>query len=188
MASLVERAGPLRLRPPSADPFAALVRAIMYQQLATGAASAIHARLLALFDWGLTPEAVIALPDERLRGAGLSQAKAASIRDLAQKSIDGTVPLHGLPRMDDEEIVLRLSRVRGIGRWTAEMFLIFELRRMDVWPVDDHGVRHGWALAHGLDAPPTARALQPEGERFRPYRTVVAWYCWRAVHLARGRP
>src|SRR6266540_405746 len=95
MASLVERAGPLRLRPPSADPFAALVRAIMYQQLATGAASAI--------------------------------------RDLAQKSIDGTVPLHGLPRMDDEEIVLRLSRVRGIGRWTAEMFLIFELRRMDVW-------------------------------------------------------
>jgi DNA-3-methyladenine glycosylase II len=110
----------------------------------------------------------------------------ASIRDLATKVADGTVPLGGIRRLTDEQVVDRLTAVRGIGRWTAEMFLIFQLRRMDVWPVDDLGVRAGWALAHGLAEPPTPKQLEPLGDRFRPYRTLVAWYCWQAVRLSRG--
>jgi DNA-3-methyladenine glycosylase II len=109
-----------------------------------------------------------------------------SIRDLAAKASDGTVPLDRLGRMPDDEIVRRLSEVRGIGRWTAEMFLLFELRRPDVWPVDDLGVRTGWGLVHGLEAGPTAKQLEPLGDVFRPYRSTAAWYCWQAVHLARG--
>ncbi len=121
-----------------------------------------------------------------LRGAGLSTAKTVAIIDLASKVADGTVPLDGLDVLDDDEIVARLVTVRGIGRWTAEMFLLFELQRPDVWPVDDLGVRNGWRLIHeepGLLAP---KALQAEGDRFRPWRSVVALYCWHAVHVERG--
>jgi DNA-3-methyladenine glycosylase II len=121
-----------------------------------------------------------------LRSVGLSGAKTASIRDLAAKSLDGTVPLRGLSRLSDEEIVERLSSVRGIGPWTAEMFLMFQLGRPNVWPVGDLGVRNGYRIAYGLDEMPTPKQLLPLGEAYRPYRSVAAWYCWAAVHLARG--
>jgi DNA-3-methyladenine glycosylase II len=186
MAELMERAGPFRLAPPTTDHFSALAESILYQQLAGAAAAAIHRRFLALFDGSLTSEAVLATSVERLRSAGLSGSKATSILDLAQKVADGTVPLDGIERLSDDDIVVRLSLVRGIGRWTAEMFLIFQLRRLDVWPVDDYGVRQGWALTYRLSELPKPKALQLLGERFRPYRTVPAWYCWQAVHLSRS--
>jgi DNA-3-methyladenine glycosylase II len=184
MAVLMERTGPFRLPKPGTDHFAALAESILYQQLAGAAAAAIHRRFVALFDGDLSPESVLALPEERLRAAGLSGSKAASIRDLAAKVADGTVPLEHISRLPDEQIIERLSVVRGIGRWTAEMFLIFQLRRLDVWPVDDYGVRKGYSLAYGLPELLTPKQLRGEGDRFQPYRTVAAWYCWRAVHAA----
>jgi DNA-3-methyladenine glycosylase II len=187
MAALMKRAAPFRLPKPTGDAFAALAESILYQQLAGAAAAAIHRRFLALFDGSLTPEAVLAVPESALRGAGLSGAKVASIRDLATKVLEGTVTVVGFGRLSDERIVASLSQVRGIGRWTAEMFLIFELRRPDVWPVDDYGVRQGWAMIHRLPELPTAKALQFEGDRFRPFRTAAAWYCWEAVHLSRAK-
>ena len=182
------RTGRFRLARPTTGHFEALAESILYQQLAGAAAAAIHRRFVALFDGNLTPEAVLSLPEERLRGAGLSGSKAASIRDLALKVADGTVPLERIGRLADDEIVERLSVVRGIGRWTGEMFLIFQLRRLDVWPVDDYGVRQGWSLAYGLPELLEPKQLQVEGDRFRPYRTVVAWYCWEAVHESRAKP
>ena len=181
MAKLIKRAGPFSLRDPLDDSFAALVRSIMYQQLAGAAATAIHGRFLKLFEDALSPTAVLALPEGAMRAAGVSSAKAAAITDLARKVADGTVPLGDVESLSDDALVERLTTVRGIGRWTAEMFLIFQLRRLDVWPVDDYGVRKGWALAHRKKVLPTPGALRSEGERFRPYRTVAAWYCWRAV-------
>jgi DNA-3-methyladenine glycosylase II len=153
----------------------------MYQQLAGAAAAAIHARFLKLFAETLSPAGVLALPDGAMRSAGLSGSKTAAILDLARKVEDGTVPLHDVESLSDDELTARLVQVRGIGRWTAEMFLIFQLRRLDVWPVDDYGVRKGWTLAHKLKDLLAPRALQAEGDRFRPYRTIAAWYCWRAV-------
>lgn len=181
MRRLIERTGPCTLRRGRGDPFAALVESIVYQQLAGRAAEAIHGRLVAAFDGRPTPEAILATRDGALRAVGLSNAKAESIRDLAAKVRDGTVPLEGIDRLPDDEIVARLSTVRGIGRWTADMFLIFQLRRLDVWPVGDYGVRKGYALAYRLPALPSPKELTVLGERFRPHRTVVAWYCWRAV-------
>ena len=188
LAVVIERAGPARLRTKDPDgPYGALVRAIAYQQLAGKAAAAIHGRFRALVPAPLTPEAVLALPEELLRGAGLSAAKTASIRDLSSRAASGELVLATLHRLPDDEIVTRLSAVRGIGRWTAEMFLIFELRRLDVWPTGDLAVREGWRLAHGLDTPPTPAQLQLLGEPLRPVRSVAAWYCWQAVHIARGQ-
>jgi DNA-3-methyladenine glycosylase II len=178
---LIKLVGPVRLRDPLDDGFAALVRSIMYQQLAGAAASAIHGRFLKLFEAGLSPAGVLALQDGAMRGAGVSGSKAAAITDLSQKVVDGVVPLGDVDSLSDDDLVARLVQVRGIGRWTAEMFLIFQLRRIDVWPVDDFGVRKGWMLVHKLKKPITPRALQDEGERFRPYRTIAAWYCWRGV-------
>ncbi len=187
MAALVERVGPVRLtatRRSEDGYFAELAESIAYQQLAGKAAAAIWARFRALVEGDLTPEAVLALPEPAMRSAGLSGAKAASIRDLAAKVADGTVPLGDIHRLSDDDIVDRLVAVRGIGRWTAEMFLIFTLRRLDVWPVDDYGVRKGWTVAYGLAALPTPKELMAFGERFRPYRTIAALYCWRAVDTA----
>ncbi|MGH7765188.1 MAG: DNA-3-methyladenine glycosylase family protein [Candidatus Dormibacteraceae bacterium] len=181
MASLIKRAGAMNLRDPLDDSFAALVRSIMYQQLAGGAAATIHGRFLKLFAGALSPTAVLGLPEGAMRSAGLSGSKAAAVQDLARKVDDGTVPLHDVDGLSDDEIVARLVQVRGIGRWTAEMFLIFQLRRLDVWPVDDYGVRKGWAMAHRVADLPNPKALHAEGDRFKPYRTVAAWYCWRAV-------
>jgi 3-methyladenine DNA glycosylase/8-oxoguanine DNA glycosylase len=121
-----------------------------------------------------------------LRAAGLSGNKLASLRDLSAKILDGTVELNGSSRLSDDELVAALVTVRGIGRWTAEMYLMFEMRRLDVWPVDDLGVRQGYGLAWGIDPPPLAKQLAPLGDRFRPYRSIVARYCWEAVALFRG--
>ena len=181
MALLIKRVGKIELRAPLEDHFAALVRSIMYQQLAGRAATAIHNRFLALFKDGLSPAAVLALPEGVMRSAGVSGAKQAAITDLARKVSDGTVPLGDADGLSDDELVARLVQVRGIGPWTAEMFLMFQLRRLDVWPVEDYGVRKGWASAHRLKELPAPKVLKAAGEIFRPYRSVAAWYCWRAV-------
>jgi DNA-3-methyladenine glycosylase II len=186
LAAFIERAGPYAPRPGQGDPLASLARAIVFQQLATRAAAAIHGRFVAAIGGAVTPQAILATDVATLRGAGLSNAKALALQDLASKVADGTVPLAGIEALDDEEIITRLSTVRGIGRWTAEMFLLFELQRPDVWPVDDLGVRHGWQLIHEETELLKPRALQAEGERFRPNRSVVALFCWHAVHVERG--
>jgi 3-methyladenine DNA glycosylase/8-oxoguanine DNA glycosylase len=187
LANLVAMVGPIRHRPVDPDGhFGALVRAIVFQQLAGAAARAIHQRVRATVPGELTPEALDRVPDETLRGAGLSAAKLASIRDLSAKVEDGTVVLGGPRRLSDDDIVASLSTVRGIGAWTAEMYLMFELRRLDVWPVGDLGVRQGYGLTWRIDPPPTAKELVALAERFRPYRSVVARYCWEAVALFRG--
>ena len=187
LADLIEAGGPIRIGRRTGSHFAGLVEAIVYQQLAGAAASAIHGRLVAALDDEVEPEALLALSDEALRAAGLSANKARSLRDLATKALDGTITLtpRGLSRQSDEEVIARLSTVRGIGPWTAQMFLIFRLGRLDVWPVADFGVRQGYGLAWKIPMP-TARELEPLGEPFHPYRTVVAWYCWRAVELYAG--
>jgi DNA-3-methyladenine glycosylase II len=184
IARLLAETGPPRLGRPTETHFATLVRAIVYQQLAGRAAAAIHGRLIAALGGDVQPGPLIALSDEALRAAGLSTNKTASLRDLAAKVLDGTVVLsaRGLARETDDEIVTRLTAVRGIGPWTAEMFLLFQLRRLDVWPVGDLGVRHGYGLAWQVPTP-TARELRPLGDPFRPYRSVAAWYCWRAAEL-----
>ena len=187
LANLVAVVGPIKHRPRDPDGhFGALVRSIVFQQLAGPAARAIHGRVRATVPGGLTPAALAEIPDEALRGAGLSANKLASLRDLSTKVLDGTVDLDRSSRTSDEEIVAGLDSVRGIGRWTAEMYLMFELRRLDVWPVDDLGVRQGYGLAWRLDPTPLPKELAPLGERFRPYRSVVARYCWEAVALFRG--
>jgi 3-methyladenine DNA glycosylase/8-oxoguanine DNA glycosylase len=186
LADLVARVGPVRHRPRDPDgPFGALVRAIVFQQLAGRAAQAIYGRVRTTVGDRLTPEALGAVSDADLRAAGLSANKLASLRDLSARVLDGTVVLTRTSRRSDEELIERLTAVRGIGRWTAEMYLMFQLRRLDVWPVDDLGVRQGYGFAWKLDAPPTAKELLPLGDRFRPYRSIVARYCWAAVPLLR---
>lgn len=183
MARLVATVGPCVLRGPRRTPFEALARAIVFQQLSGKAAGTIWGRLETALGGQVTPPAVLGTSLSVLRGAGVSAAKAASLVDLATKVSDGTLPLMRLSRLSDDDLVGRLVTVRGIGRWTAEMFLMFHLRRLDVWPVDDLGVRKGYARAYGLSAPPSPRALEPLGEVFRPYRSVAAWYCWRVLEL-----
>ena len=186
LAALMERAGPFAIEIRKLhDPFEALARNIVFQQLHGNAAAAIHKRVLDLFGGGkLRPADIIGAPEETLRGAGLSGAKLAALKDLAAKTADGTVPtLARLRRMSDEEIVERLTRVRGIGRWTVEMLLMFRLGRPDVLPVGDFAVRKGFALAYGLKESPKPKELQEYGERWRPYRSVASWYMWRAVEL-----
>ncbi|HEX6625317.1 MAG TPA: DNA-3-methyladenine glycosylase [Pyrinomonadaceae bacterium] len=186
LAALMERAGPFAMQIRKLhDPFEALARNIVFQQLHGNAAAAIHKRVLDLFGGGkLRPADIIGAPEESLRGAGLSGAKLAALKDLAAKTADGTVPtLARLRRMSDEEIVERLTRVRGIGRWTVEMLLMFRLGRPDVLPVGDFAVRKGFALAYGLKESPKPKELAEYGERWRPYRSVASWYMWRAVEL-----
>ncbi|HLI53971.1 MAG TPA: DNA-3-methyladenine glycosylase 2 family protein [Acidimicrobiales bacterium] len=187
IAGLVAAAGPMRLRPPFASHFEALVRSIVYQQLAGKAAAAIHGRLVAAMGDDVTPAALLALSPDALRAVGLSANKAASLTDLAEKVLAGTVVLdsRGLARESDEEVVARLSTVRGIGEWTAQMFLLFQLGRLDVWPTGDLGVRRGYGLAWGVPMP-SPRELAVLGEAFRPYRSVAAWYCWRACEVYAG--
>jgi DNA-3-methyladenine glycosylase II len=187
LARLVSEAGLPTFPAPKESYFAILVRAITYQQLAGNAARAIHGRLItALGD--VVPERLLALSDEELRAAGLSANKVASLRDLSAKVLDGTVVLESrrLARQSDAEIADRLTSVRGIGRWTAEIFLMFQLRRLDIWPTGDLGVRRGYGLAWNVPMP-TAKELDLLGEAYHPYRSVVAWYCWRAVDLYAAR-
>jgi DNA-3-methyladenine glycosylase II len=178
---LAAETGPVRIPRPRSTHFASLVQAIVFQQLATAAARAIHGRLVGALGGVVEPERIAALSDEEMRTVGLSGNKTRSLHDLAAKVLDGTVDLspRRLARRPDGEIVERLTSVRGIGPWSAEMFLIFQLRRLDVWPVSDLGIRRGYAI--GWERPtPTARELEPLGDPYRPYRTVLAWYCWKA--------
>ncbi len=181
MAGLVAAAGLPRLRPRRASSFEALARAIVFQQLSGIAAGTIWGRVEALLGSPVTPEAVLATSVEALRAAGLSGAKTAALIDLSEKVGSGGVPLdRRLTRLSDDELVSRLVVVRGIGRWTAEMFLIFSLGRPDVLPVDDLGFRAGVRRHYGLDALPTAAALRTLAEPWRPYRTFATWYLWRS--------
>jgi DNA-3-methyladenine glycosylase II len=181
---LVADAGPARVSPPTETHFAALVRAILYQQLAGAAARAIHGRLIAALEGEVSPKQLLSLTSQTLRSVGLSANKTAAMQDLATRVLDGTVVLDpaGLRAQSDDEVVARLSTVRGIGKWTAEMFLMFQLRRLDVWPTGDLGVRKGFGLAWKIPTP-TPKQLELLGDPYRPYRSVVAWYCWRAAEL-----
>ena len=183
LAYVIETVGPPDIRPPQRTPFEALVRAICFQQLSGKAATTIHGRFVDLLGGVVTPHSVLSTPVDTMRTAGLSAAKAASVADLAAKVADGTVPIECLDALGDDDLIERLVVVRGIGRWTAEMFLIFQLRRLDVWPVDDLGVRKGYARIHGLAEMPAPKALSSLGDPYRPYRSIAAWYCWRATEL-----
>jgi DNA-3-methyladenine glycosylase II len=186
LGQLIKRAGPFDLVIRGIhNPFEALARNIIYQQLHGNAAAAIHGRVLALFGkQKLSPQDILEASEESLRGAGLSGAKLAAIKDLAAKTLDGTVPtLARLRRMDDEEIIEKLIQVRGIGRWTVEMLLIFRLGRSDVLPVGDFAVRKGFSMVYGLKDLPKPKELIHYGERWKPFRSVASWYLWRVHEL-----
>ena len=187
LAALIARSRPYQVKPARlVRPFDALAESIVYQQLSGKAAATIFGRVRALYPrrkW-FSPQLVLATADERLRAAGLSRNKTAAIKDLAAKTLDGTIPTAAaLHRMSDEEIIARLTTVRGIGRWTVEMMLLFDLGRLDVWPVDDYGVRKGYAKTFGKRKLPKPKELHARGEKWRPYRSVAAWYFWRALDV-----
>ena len=187
LAAFIRRSGPYAARPGDGDALASLARAIVFQQLAGAAAAAIHRRFVEAIGGTVTAAAILATDPARLRAA----RPVRSQDRVPDRSRDEGRRRHGAagrPRgLDDDAIVERLVTVRGIGRWTAEMFLLFELERPDVWPVDDLGVRRGWQLIHGDAELLKPKALQAEGERFRPHRSVVALFCWHAVHVERGQ-
>ena len=165
-------------------PFEALAESIAYQQLSGKAAATIWKRVRALYPRrkNLDPKLILKTPDETLRAAGLSRSKVLALKDLATKTLDGIVPTgRALARMSDDEIIERLTQVRGIGRWTVEMLLLFDLGRLDVWPVGDYGVQKGYAKTFGKRKLPKPKQLMKVGEQWRPYRSVAAWYFWRAL-------
>lgn len=185
LAALIARARPFDVVARTlVRPFDSLAESIAYQQLSGKAAATIFGRVRALYPkrkW-LDPKLVLATSDEALRACGLSRGKTVAIKDLATKTLDGTVPSgRVLARMSDEEIIERLTAVRGIGRWTVEMLLLFELGRLDVWPVADYGVQKGFAKTFGRRKLPTQKQFLTIGEKWRPYRSVAAWYFWRAL-------
>jgi len=190
LARVIDEIGPfcMQIRP-APTVFAVLLRAIVNQQLNGKAAAVILARVSALFPRGVpTAARLLRISDEKLRGAGLSRSKLLSLRDLAQKVEDGVIPTLGeIKNMADEAIIERLSEVRGIGRWSAEMLLMFRLGRPDVLPVDDYGVRKGFAIAYGKSELPSPKELAAYGARWQPYRTVASWYLWRVVERAASR-
>jgi DNA-3-methyladenine glycosylase II len=184
LAQLIKKVGPCTLKPKKRSPFESLVRSVAYQQLNGTAAATILGRVRALYPGQRfpRPDQILATPDETLRGAGLSRAKVAAIKDIAAKTIDGLVPNgRTISNMTEDEIVERLTAVRGVGPWTVEMLLIFTLGRTDVLPVTDYGVRKGFALTYGWKELPTPKELLQYGERWRPHRTTAAWYFWRAL-------
>jgi 3-methyladenine DNA glycosylase/8-oxoguanine DNA glycosylase len=185
LAELMARAGPFTMRPePTQSMFAALLESIVYQQLSGRAAATILGRVLLLYRprRGPRPQDILDTPPERLRAAGLSAAKTLAILDLAARTLDGTVPsMARIRRMDDEEIIERLTTVRGVGRWTVEMLLLFRLGRPDVLPLGDLGVRKGFARAINRRGLADPNVLRRRAERWRPYRSVASWYLWRAL-------
>lgn len=190
LGRLMDEVGPFRMRVDTRPTvFAALAEAIVYQQLTGKAAATIFARLCALFPRAheeLTPRHVLRAPDDALRAAGLSASKRLSLRDLARRAAAGKIPtLAEASAIADEALVERLTQVRGVGRWTVEMLLIFRLGRPDVLPLDDYGIRKGFASAFRTRALPTRRQLEARGRRWKPYRTVASWYLWRAAERAR---
>lgn len=189
LAALHTRHGPPRLRrgPLAGARFEALARSIAYQQLAGAAAATIWGRVVTAVGRPFTPDAVLAAGPGPLRTAGLSGSKTAALIDLATKVRDGTVRLGRIGGSSDAEVVEHLTVVRGIGPWTAHMFLLFDLRRLDVWPTGDYGVRAGLARAHGWEAVPTEREMAALGDAYAPYRSVVAWWCWRELDTVTPR-
>jgi methylated-DNA-[protein]-cysteine S-methyltransferase len=188
LARFIDKVGPFRMRPAELQsPFEALLESIVYQQLNGRAAATILARVVALFRPRRfpRPQDVIDVAEDRLRGAGLSRSKTAALKDLAAKALDGTVPAstRALEKLSDDEIVERLTAVRGVGPWTVEMLLIFRLGRPDVLPATDYGVRKGHARLRGTDVLPSPKELLAYGERWRPYRSVASWYLWRLLDL-----
>lgn len=177
----VDHVGPVRVPRSSEEPFFYLARAIIYQQLAGAAARTIHGRFVGALRGEVTPAKVLRVRESTLRRAGLSTAKTAAVRDLAAKVKSGEVALDDLDGHSNEEVVRRLTLVRGIGPWTAQMYLMFRLHRPDVWPVLDLGVRSGFAKIRGLEETPGPKELEPLGERYRPWRSAAAFYCWRAL-------
>lgn len=190
MARLIRQAGPYEVRPErGVGAYEALVEAVAHQQLTGKAARTILGRFYALYGGDCCPDPgrLAATPVARLRRCGFSRAKAAALRDIARKALDGTIPpRRTLARMTDEAIIERLTCARGVGRWTVEMFLMFTLGRPDVLPVDDYGICNGFRIAYGKRRLPKPKALAKFGERWAPYRTTASWYLWRAVDLARG--
>ena len=167
---------------PAVDPFSALVRTITSQQISTKAAATIHGRLVALMPGGVaTPDALAAIADDRLRAAGLSRQKSAYMRDLCVKVTSGELPIHSLHTLTDEEVIDAIVKVKGLGRWSAEMFLMFRLRRPDVLPVDDLGIVTAIQRIYGLRKRPKADRIRAIAEPWRPYRTVACWYLWRSL-------
>jgi len=157
------------------------VRAITGQQLSTKAASTIYGRLVALMPGGVTPEALASLTDEQMRTVGMSRQKIAYFRDLASHALSGALPLSALDEMSDDDVIAALTRVKGIGRWSAEMFLMFRLHRPDVLPVDDLGIVNAVKNVYRLRKRPTADRIRKIGEPWRPYRSVACWYLWRSL-------
>ena len=189
MKALIRRVGPCVLEIESGrTPFQALVNAVAHQQLHGKAAQTILGRFRGLFGGRFPgPQALDKVTDDQLRAVGFSRAKTAAIRDIAEKTLAGVVPgSKAIAALPDEEIIARLTQVRGVGRWTVEMLLIFTLGRPDVWPVDDFGVRAGYQIAYGLDDMPKPKDLLLLGERFRPHRSIAAWYLWRATDINRS--
>lgn len=185
LARVIRKAGsfPTKKQKPQ-PPFESLLRAIVYQQLAGKAAATIYGRVRALGSDGKcpTPEEIMRATKAKLRRAGLSRQKIAAVKDLAKKTIDGTVPpLAAIRRMSEEEILERLTQVRGIGEWSVQMFLMFQLGRPDVLPIKDLGIRKGFQHVYGLEEEPKPQAVLEHGERWRPYRSIASWYLWRAV-------
>src|SRR4051812_36334041 len=187
LARVIKQVGPCSLKPKHRrSPFEALVQSVAYQQLNGTAAATILGRVKALYPGKRfpTPEDLLATPDARLRGAGLSRAKTAAIKDIATNRLNGGVPTsREIALLTDAEILERLTSVRGVGPWTVHMLLIFTLGRQDVLPTTDYGVRKGFALAYGLKDLPNPKDLLDHGERWRPHRSTAAWYLWRALDL-----
>ena len=177
----VKKIGTIRLNEMTDEPFVYLARTICYQQLAGKAAATIHGRFVTALNGEVTPAKVLRVREATLRKAGLSRNKLAAIRDLATKIRSGEVEVHDLEEQADQEVIDRLTRVRGIGVWTAQMYLMFRLYRADVWPTGDLGVRAGFAKAHGLPVHPTEKAMVPMGDAYRPWRSAAAFYCWRIL-------
>jgi DNA-3-methyladenine glycosylase II len=191
MAQLIRRAGPYAVKPErGAGAYEALVQAVAHQQLTGKAASTILGRFYALYGIDCCPEParLVETPDAALRGCGFSRAKSAALKDIAARSLDGSIPARrALARMKDAAIIERLVEARGVGRWTVEMFLMFTLGRPDVLPVDDYGVRLGYKIAYGKRTLPKPKSLARIGERWAPYRTTASWYLWRAVDMERAQ-
>src|SRR6266496_130752 len=192
LARVIRQEGPCRLRPNrSQSPFESLVEAVTHQQLTGKAAQTILGRVKALHPQRPfpTPEDLLGTPEDKLRAAGLSRAKVAAVKDISAKTMQGLVPgTSEIAKLDDEEIIGRLTTIRAVGQWTVEMLLIFKLGRLDVLPVDDYGVRKGFALIYRKRDLPKPAALLEYGERWRPYRSVASWYLWRSLELAKNSP
>jgi DNA-3-methyladenine glycosylase II len=186
LCKLIQKVGACRLKTRRRTPYEALVQAVVYQQLNGVAAGTILGRVKALFPGKRfpSPEDLLATDDQRLRAAGLSRAKVASVKDIATRTLDGWIPsTRAIRKMDEAQILERLTAVRGIGPWTVEMLLIFTLGHPDILPVTDFGVRKGFAITYGLGELPKPKELLEFGQRWRPYRSTAAWYFWRALEL-----